>query len=105
MISQEDYNFIVAFDINDSQKKEALLKRDRHQAAQTLLNLLGHVSRDQTLQYILVLIDDMLQVRFPWSCILEIIYYYLINCRKIVPEWKSSTNMLMQRRSQCGLRF
>lgn len=61
MISQEDYNFIVAFDINDSQKKEALLKRDRHQAAQTLLNLLGHVSRDQTLQYILVLIDDMLQ--------------------------------------------
>ncbi|XP_066140273.1 V-type proton ATPase subunit H isoform X1 [Euwallacea fornicatus] len=61
MISQEDYNFIVAFDVNDSQKKEALLRKDRHQAAQTLLNLIGHVSRDQTLQYILVLIDDMLQ--------------------------------------------
>ena len=62
MISQEDYNFIVAFDVTDSQKKSALLKSDRNQAAQTLLNLLGHVSKDQTLQYILVLVDDMLQV-------------------------------------------
>ncbi|XP_050295676.1 V-type proton ATPase subunit H isoform X2 [Anthonomus grandis grandis] len=61
MISQEDYNFIAAFDTSDSQKKDALLRSDRNQAAQTLLNLLGHVSKDQTLQYILVLIDDMLQ--------------------------------------------
>ncbi|KAH1016253.1 hypothetical protein HUJ04_007507 [Dendroctonus ponderosae] len=61
MISQEDFNFIVAFDVNDSQNKVALLRRDRTQAAQTLLNLLGHVSKDQTLQYILVLVDDMLQ--------------------------------------------
>ncbi|XP_060523231.1 V-type proton ATPase subunit H isoform X2 [Cylas formicarius] len=61
MISQEDYNFIVAFDVNDSQQREALLKGDSKQAAQTLLNLLGHVSKDQTLQYILVLVDDMLQ--------------------------------------------
>ncbi|KAJ8972363.1 hypothetical protein NQ317_018476 [Molorchus minor] len=43
------------------QKREALLKRDRNQCAQTFLNLLGHVSKDQTLQYILVLLDDMLQ--------------------------------------------
>ncbi|XP_076271913.1 V-type proton ATPase subunit VhaSFD isoform X2 [Rhynchophorus ferrugineus] len=61
MVSQEDYNFIVAFDVNDSQKREGLLRRDRNQCAQTFLNLLGHVSKDQTLQYILVLIDDMLQ--------------------------------------------
>uniref|UniRef100_A0A6P7GP68 V-type proton ATPase subunit H n=1 Tax=Diabrotica virgifera virgifera TaxID=50390 RepID=A0A6P7GP68_DIAVI len=61
MISQEDYNFIVAFDVTDSAKREALLKSDRNQCAQTLLNLLGHVSKDQTLQYILVLVDDMLQ--------------------------------------------
>lgn len=62
MISQEDYSFIVAFDVTESQKKDALLKKDQNQAAQTLLNLLGHVSKDQTLQYILVLVDDMLQV-------------------------------------------
>ncbi|XP_072385630.1 V-type proton ATPase subunit H isoform X3 [Diabrotica undecimpunctata] len=61
MISQEDYNFIVAFDVTDSVKREALLKNDRNQCAQTFLNLLGHVSKDQTLQYILVLVDDMLQ--------------------------------------------
>ncbi|XP_018576537.1 V-type proton ATPase subunit H isoform X2 [Anoplophora glabripennis] len=61
MISQEDYSFISAFDVPDSAKREALLKRDRNQCAQTFLNLLGHVSKDQTLQYILVLVDDMLQ--------------------------------------------
>jgi V-type H+-transporting ATPase subunit H len=61
MISQEDHQFIVAFDVPDSSKREHLLHNDRMQCAQTFLNLLGHVSKDQTLQYILVLIDDMLQ--------------------------------------------
>lgn len=62
MISQEDYKFIVALDIQDSKKRELLLAQDRLQCAKTFLNLLGHVSKDQTLQYILVLVDDMLQV-------------------------------------------
>ncbi|XP_044272286.1 V-type proton ATPase subunit H isoform X2 [Tribolium madens] len=61
MISQDDYKFIAAFDVSDSAKREKLLQTDRLQCAQTFLNLLGHVSKDQTLQYILVLIDDMLQ--------------------------------------------
>ncbi|XP_056643629.1 V-type proton ATPase subunit H isoform X2 [Diorhabda carinulata] len=61
MISQEDYDFIVAFDVPDSAKREELLLKNRNQCAQTFLNLLGHVSKDQTLQYILVLVDDMLQ--------------------------------------------
>lgn len=62
MISQEDYKFIVAFDVPESAKREHLLKSDRLQCARTFLNLLGHVSKDKTLRYILVLIDDMLQV-------------------------------------------
>lgn len=62
MISQEDYKFIVAFDVQDSKQREQLLAVDRLQCAKTFLNLLGHVSKDQTLQYILVLVDDMLQV-------------------------------------------
>ena len=62
MISQEDHQFITAFDTSDGHKCEQLLQTDRMQCAQTFLNLLGHVSKDQTLQYILVLIDDMLQV-------------------------------------------
>lgn len=62
MISQEDYKFIVAFDVQDSKQREQLLAKDNLQCAKTFLNLLGHVSKDQTLQYILVLVDDMLQV-------------------------------------------
>lgn len=64
MISQEDYDFIVAFDTSDAAAKEAKLKKNPSQAAKTFLNLLGHVSKDQTIQYILVMIDDMLSVSF-----------------------------------------
>lgn len=62
MISQEDYAFIVSFDTNDSAARDAKLKENPGQAAKTFLNLLGHVSKDQTIQYILTMIDDMLQV-------------------------------------------
>jgi V-type H+-transporting ATPase subunit H len=62
MISQEDYTFIVAFDNADAASRERLLRDNRSQCAKTFLNLLGHVSKDQTIQYILVMIDDMVQV-------------------------------------------
>ncbi|CAG5095320.1 Similar to VhaSFD: V-type proton ATPase subunit H (Drosophila melanogaster) [Cotesia congregata] len=61
MISQEDYDFIVGFDISDPAVKDAKLKQNPGQAAKTFLNLLSHISKDQTIQYILVMIDDMLQ--------------------------------------------
>ncbi|XP_044010131.1 V-type proton ATPase subunit H isoform X2 [Aphidius gifuensis] len=61
MISKEDYDFIVAFDVPESAAREAKLKENPSQAAKTFLNLLGHVSKDQTIQYILTMIDDMLQ--------------------------------------------
>lgn len=61
MITQEDYNFVVAFDSADSKTKETLLADQRAQCAKTFFNLLGHVSKDQTIQYILIMIDDMLQ--------------------------------------------
>ncbi|NEU34609.1 hypothetical protein GN156_28560, partial [bacterium LRH843] len=53
--------FISAFDNADSAKREELLAEQRMQCAKTFLNLLEHVSKDQTVQYVLVLIDDMLQ--------------------------------------------
>lgn len=62
MITQEDYNFITAFDNADAATREALLREKRSQCAKTFLNLLEHVSKDQTIQYVLVMIDDMLQV-------------------------------------------
>lgn len=64
MISQEDYDFIVGFDTNDPAVRDAKLKQNPSQAAKTFLNLLSHISKDQTIQYILVMIDDMLQVIF-----------------------------------------
>lgn len=63
MITQEDYGFITAFDNADDNGRETLLKDKRTQCAKTFLNLLEHVSKDQTIQYVLVMIDDMLQVK------------------------------------------
>ena len=57
MISQEDYQCITALD----KSKAAYLQSNPAQAVKTLLNLLSHVSKDSTIQYILVMIDDLLQ--------------------------------------------
>lgn len=62
MISQEDFNFIVAFDGSTGKVREQLLEEQRLQCAKTFLNLMGHVAKDQTIHYILVLIDDMFTV-------------------------------------------
>ncbi|KAG8190520.1 hypothetical protein JTE90_006686 [Oedothorax gibbosus] len=62
MISQEDYNFIIAFDkARDKKSRDVILENQASQCSKTFLSLLGHISKDQTLQYILIMIDDMLQ--------------------------------------------
>lgn len=62
MITKDDYNFIMAYDSTDAAGRTTLLNENRNQAAKTFLSLLEHVSKDLTIQYVLVLIDDMLQV-------------------------------------------
>ena len=62
MITKEDYAFITQYDVADAAGRANLLKEHKVQCAKTFLNLLEHVSKDQTVQYVLVLIDDMLQV-------------------------------------------
>lgn len=59
MINSEDYAAISAL---DSDKRNQYLQANASQSAKTFLNLLSHVSKDQTIQYILVMIDDLLQV-------------------------------------------
>lgn len=59
MISNEDFNCITAI---DSDKRAAYLKENHYQCSKTLLNLLSHVSKDTTIQYLLVMIDDLLTV-------------------------------------------
>lgn len=61
MISNEDYQCISAL---DSEKKVQYLKDQSFQSAKTFLNLLSHVSKDTTIQYLLVMIDDLLTVCF-----------------------------------------
>lgn len=61
MISQEDYEVIIAVEM-PGQNRGALLHSHRLQVARTFMNLLGHISKDQTIQYILILVDDILSV-------------------------------------------
>jgi V-type H+-transporting ATPase subunit H len=58
MISNEDFFCISAL---DSDKKAQYFKENPQQCAKTFLNLLSHVSKDTTIQYILVMIDDLFQ--------------------------------------------
>lgn len=58
MISEDDYACISAI---DSDARADYLRDSADQAARTLLNLLTHVSKDTTIQYILVIVDDLLQ--------------------------------------------
>ncbi|XP_076056448.1 V-type proton ATPase subunit VhaSFD isoform X2 [Oratosquilla oratoria] len=59
MISNEDFEVITGLD-NPGPQRDGLLNTHRYQVARTLMNLLGHISKDQTIQYILILVDDML---------------------------------------------
>lgn len=62
MITQEDFNFIATFDNSEGDMKDKMLreKETRMQCAKTFLTLLGHISKDQTVQYLLIMMDDML---------------------------------------------
>lgn len=61
MISQEDYNFIYQFDNANGETKSAMLKEAGPQFARTFFNLMSQIAKDQTLQYILTMLDDVLQ--------------------------------------------
>uniref|UniRef100_A0A3P8PRW4 V-type proton ATPase subunit H n=1 Tax=Astatotilapia calliptera TaxID=8154 RepID=A0A3P8PRW4_ASTCA len=61
MISTEDCEFIKKFEVASSDQKQVILTNEGHQCAKTFLNLMAHISKEQTVQYILTLIDDTLQ--------------------------------------------
>lgn len=74
MIGDDDYRFITEFLSSDGTKRDTLLEEQRGQCAKTFLSLLEHISKDQTVQYILTIMDDMLQVifYFIWDSIHEL---------------------------------
>jgi len=61
MISQEDFSFISRYDAADVETRESIVQENPLQSAKTLYSLLGHISKDQTIQYLLTLVDDFLQ--------------------------------------------
>lgn len=68
MIGDDDYRFITEYLSSDSAKRAVLLESQRVQCAKTFLSLLEHISKDQTVQYILTIMDDMFQVNQLQSC-------------------------------------
>lgn len=60
MIGQDDFNFITNFERLQGEQKAKFINDNRQQCAKTFLSLIEHISKDQTIQYILILIDDML---------------------------------------------
>lgn len=62
MIGDDDYHFITDFINSDATRRGTLLADQRTQCAKTFLSLLEHISKDQTVQYILTIMDDLLQV-------------------------------------------
>ena len=61
MISREDYEFITKLDNANPEHRKIICSEQAHQCALTFLNLLGYISKDATLQYILTMIDDLIE--------------------------------------------
>ncbi|XP_078382039.1 V-type proton ATPase subunit H-like isoform X2 [Oculina patagonica] len=60
MINQEDYTMIADYDCMGVEERAKILEQKGDQFAKSCLSLLARLSRDHTIRYILVLIDDVL---------------------------------------------
>lgn len=100
MISAEDFACVSTL---DGDKKGQYLKENPQQCAKTFLNLLSHVSKDTTIQYILVMIDDLLQVRkFPSTRFFTSKLFFM-RFRRIATELKSSWTLHRRERRASGV--
>lgn len=60
MISDRDFKFITAYELIKPENRVDFLKTNANQTAETFLSLLTSLSKDQTIQYVLCLIDEIL---------------------------------------------
>lgn len=62
MITLEEYGVITRLDFNssDAESRALYLKNNADLAAKTFYKLIQHIAKDQTLQYLLVTIDDLI---------------------------------------------
>jgi V-type H+-transporting ATPase subunit H len=61
MISQDDYAIITKLDGTTPEIRNGLLQEKPLQCAKTFLTIVSHMAKDQTVQYVLTMIDDLLQ--------------------------------------------
>ncbi|VDP09670.1 unnamed protein product [Soboliphyme baturini] len=61
MISQDDYNFITAYEITKGDEHKSLIDNNKIQCAKTFISLMSNISKDQTVRCVLIMIDDMLK--------------------------------------------
>merc|ERR1719266_1293465 len=61
MIDKEDFDFMSKFDGADAETRRNLITQNPLQLPKTFLNLLNQISKDATIQYLLTLLDDVLQ--------------------------------------------
>ncbi|XP_050423340.1 V-type proton ATPase subunit H-like [Adelges cooleyi] len=87
IISQEVFNFISTYDA--SRNRGQILNNNRAQAAEAFFGLLEHISKESTIQYVLVLIDDLLTEDNSGA---EIFYEYAL--RRNEPVCKNFLNLL-----------
>jgi len=60
MITTEDYEFVSQFDRQSNETKNTTFEKDENRCVMTLLSLLSHVAKEHPIQYILVMMDDIL---------------------------------------------
>jgi len=62
MISLEEYGVITRLDFHssDPESRDQYLRNNADLAAKTFYRLIQHIAKDQTLQYLLVMIDDLI---------------------------------------------
>ncbi|GAV05740.1 hypothetical protein RvY_15821 [Ramazzottius varieornatus] len=61
MINQEQFNVIMMLDTSPPPRRDQFLKEHKYECARTFLEMIANVAKDQTVQYLLTMIDDILQ--------------------------------------------
>ena len=62
MISQEDFSFIRDYDMANGERRDQLIQNLGPQCAKVFIRLMGRIAKEQTVRYILTMIDSMLKV-------------------------------------------
>ncbi|XP_033108284.1 V-type proton ATPase subunit H-like isoform X1 [Anneissia japonica] len=61
MITQEEFEFIVQYNNQTSERRDEVIKQRGAACAKIFLSLINHIAREHTVRYLLTLIDDLLK--------------------------------------------